>query len=58
MLVAVRLASDRGDEHLLGAAVVRDDPEAAVVRATLDAVNRRVEPLLIGEPDPRTDDPA
>lgn len=58
MLVAVRLASHRGDEHLLGAAVVRDDPEAAVVRATLDAVNRRVEPLLTGEPDPQTDEPA
>lgn len=48
MLVAVRLRAGQGDEDLLGAAMVRDDPEHAVVRATLDAVNRRVEPLLPG----------
>ncbi|MFP4235635.1 MAG: hypothetical protein ACLFUG_11985 [Nitriliruptoraceae bacterium] len=47
MLVRVRLQAGRGDEELLGAAAVRGDPEAAVVRATLDAVNRRVEPLLM-----------
>jgi hypothetical protein len=50
MLVAVRLREGQGDEDLLGAALVRDDPEHAVVRATLDAVNRRVEPLLPGAP--------
>lgn len=49
MLVRVLLQAGRGDEHLLGASEVRGDPEKAVVRATLDAVNRRVEPLLDGE---------
>jgi hypothetical protein len=46
VLVAVRFHAGTGDEHLLGVSVIRDDPERAVVRATLDAVNRRVEPLL------------
>jgi len=50
MLVAVRLQAGRGDEELLGASSVRGDPEEAVVRATLNAVNRRVEPLLYEEP--------
>jgi hypothetical protein len=47
VLVGVRFRAGQGDEHLLGVSVVRDDPERAVVRATLDAVNRRVEPLLV-----------
>ncbi|MFU8841762.1 MAG: hypothetical protein ACNA8R_13745 [Nitriliruptoraceae bacterium] len=46
VLVAVRFRAGPGDEHLLGVSVIREDPERAVVRATLDAVNRRVEPLL------------
>lgn len=37
---------ERGEEVLLGAALVRDDPERAVMRATLDALNRRIEPWL------------
>jgi hypothetical protein len=45
--VVVRLQAGRGDEDLLGASVVRGDLQDAVVRATLDAVNRRVEPLLL-----------
>lgn len=44
--VALTLVTDHGEEALLGVAVVRDDAERAVVRATLDALNRRVEPLL------------
>jgi hypothetical protein len=44
--VVVSILSDRGEELLLGASLVRDDPEAAVMRATLDALNRRVEPWL------------
>lgn len=52
MSVVVRLKAGRGDEDLLGASVVRGDPEDAVVRATLDAVNRRVEPLLDDDPGP------
>ncbi|TVR23904.1 MAG: hypothetical protein EA387_06450 [Nitriliruptor sp.] len=46
-VVALTLLAGRGEEPLLGVAVVRDDPERAVVRATLDALNRRVEPLLV-----------
>ncbi|MFP4311373.1 MAG: hypothetical protein ACLFS9_05250 [Nitriliruptoraceae bacterium] len=51
MLVRIRLQAGRGDEELLGAAAVRGDPQDAVVRATLDAVNRRVEPLLVAAPE-------
>jgi hypothetical protein len=41
--VVVTLRSTRGEELLLGASIVRDDVEHAVMRATLDALNRRVE---------------
>lgn len=41
--VVVSLLSGRGEELLLGAAIVRDDVEHAIMRATLDALNRRVE---------------
>lgn len=52
--VLVTLASDQGEETLLGAALVReDDLERAVMRATLDAVNRRAEPFL----SPNADEP-
>jgi hypothetical protein len=44
--VVVTQASARGEELLLGASIVRDDVEHAVMRATLDALNRRVEPDL------------
>jgi hypothetical protein len=44
--VFVTVLSDRGEETLLGASLLRDDPENAVMRATLDALNRRVEPWL------------
>lgn len=44
--VVVSFLSDRGEELLLGASIVRGDVEHAVMRAALDAVNRRVEPHL------------
>jgi hypothetical protein len=44
--VVVSLLSDRGEELLMGASIVRGDIEHAVMRAALDAVNRRVEPSL------------
>lgn len=47
-LVAVSLASSAGSERLTGAAVVRDDVRQAVIRATLDAVNRRMQALSGG----------
>jgi hypothetical protein len=46
--VVVTLLSARGEELLLGASIVRDDIEHAVMRATLDALNRRVEQDLAG----------
>jgi hypothetical protein len=45
-LVVVSMVSERGEESLLGASVVHDDPERAIMRATLDALNRRVDTLL------------
>jgi hypothetical protein len=44
--VVVTRLSPRGEELLLGASIVRDDVEHAVMRATLDAMNRRVQPDL------------
>lgn len=45
VLVALTLVSTRGAERLTGAAVVREDVRQAVIRATLDALNRRLETL-------------
>ncbi len=42
IVVAVVSLPGRDDEVLTGAALVRDDPREAVVRAVLDAVNRPV----------------
>jgi hypothetical protein len=50
--VVLTVLSDRGEETLLGASLPRDDPESAVMRATLDALNRRVEPWLQGAATP------
>jgi hypothetical protein len=48
--VSVTLLTERGEETFLGAALVRDDADRAVMRAALDAVNRRIEPWLADEP--------
>jgi hypothetical protein len=40
------MLSSRGTERLTGAAAVREDVRQAVIRATLDALNRRLESLL------------
>jgi len=45
-LTHLSLTTDDGIEILLGISVVRDDDPAAVVRAILDAVNRRLQRLL------------
>jgi hypothetical protein len=45
-LVTVTMVSGTGTDRLTGSAVVREDPRQAVIRAALDAVNRRLEPLL------------
>jgi hypothetical protein len=44
--VLVGVVTAHGEETLVGAALVHSDPERAVMRATLDALNRRVEPWL------------
>ncbi|HJZ50001.1 MAG TPA: hypothetical protein VKE41_22660, partial [Roseiflexaceae bacterium] len=48
-LTHLSLTTDDGIETLLGISAVRDDDPAAVVRAILDAVNRRLQRLLGGE---------
>jgi hypothetical protein len=45
-VVQVLWATRSGSERLTGASEVRDDPRQAVIRATLDAVNRRLAPHL------------
>jgi hypothetical protein len=45
-LVSVTMVSGTGTDRLTGSAVVREDARQAVIRAALDAVNRRLEPLL------------
>jgi hypothetical protein len=46
VVVLLTLLTERGSEPLTGAAAVRDDVRQAVIRATLDALNRRLELLL------------
>src|SRR6266540_1298722 len=48
-LTHLSLTTDDGIEMLLGISVVHDDDPAAVVRAILDAVNRRLQRLLGSE---------
>ncbi len=46
VVVLLTLLTAHGSEPLTGAAAVRDDVRQAVIRATLDALNRRFELLL------------
>jgi len=46
VLVTVTMVSGTGTDRLTGSAVVREDVRQATIRAALDAVNRRLEPLL------------
>jgi hypothetical protein len=46
VVVSLTMLSSRGTERLTGAAAVREDVRQAVIRATLDALNRRLETLL------------
>lgn len=46
VLVAVTMLSAGGSEKLTGAANVREDVRQAAIRATLDALNRRVEHMV------------
>ena len=40
--VTVRIMAERGEQDLIGSALVRDDPWRAAAAATLDALNRRL----------------
>lgn len=44
-VVTVRITGERGEQDLIGSALVRDDPWRAAAAATLDAVNRRLPQL-------------
>lgn len=46
VVVLLTMLTAQGSESLTGAAAVRDDVRQAVIRATLDALNRRLELLL------------
>ncbi len=46
MLVHVTLANAGHVQRLVGSAAVREDEESAVLRAALDAVNRRIDALV------------
>lgn len=46
VLVVVTMVSPTGTERVSGSANVREDVRQACIRAALDAVNRRLEPLL------------
>ena len=46
VVVAVTMVSDRGSDRLTGSATVREDVRQACIRAALDALNRRLEPIL------------
>ena len=46
VVVVVSLVSSGGSERLTGAALVREDVRQAVIRATLDGLNRRISGLL------------
>ena len=46
VVVSLTMLSGRGAERFTGAAAVREDVRQAVIRATLDALNRRLEMLL------------
>jgi hypothetical protein len=48
-MVVLTLVSARGEERLVGSSIVRGDPERAVMRATLDALNRRVASYLLDD---------
>ncbi len=47
MIVEVSLITTHGSERLTGISAVREDARQAVIRATLDALNRRLETYLL-----------
>lgn len=49
VLAVVTLTSTLGTERLIGVSAVREDVRQAVIRASLDAINRRLEAVLSAE---------
>jgi hypothetical protein len=47
VVVEVAMITRHGSERLTGVSAVREDARQAVIRATLDAVNRRIETYLV-----------
>jgi hypothetical protein len=47
VLVEISMVTRHGSERLTGVSAVRDDARQAVIRATLDALNRRIEMYLV-----------
>lgn len=47
VVVVVSMLTRVGSEKLTGVSVIREDVRQAVIRATLDALNRRIESLLL-----------
>lgn len=47
VVVVISMLTKLGSERLTGVSVVREDVRQAVIRATLDALNRRLESLLL-----------
>jgi hypothetical protein len=47
VVVCVEMTASWGTERLMGASAVREDARQAVIRATLDSINRRLEAVLV-----------
>jgi hypothetical protein len=47
VVVEVSMITKVGSERLTGVSAVREDARQAVIRATLDALNRRIDPYLL-----------
>ena len=47
VVVEISMITRRGAERLTGVSSIRDDVRQAVIRATLDALNRRLESYLV-----------
>ncbi len=47
VVVEISMITKHATERLTGISAVRDDPRQAVIRATLDALNRRIETYLL-----------
>jgi hypothetical protein len=47
VVVEVAMITKHGSERLTGVSSVREDARQAVIRATLNAINRRIETYLV-----------